>query len=156
MGVNIGSNFSHTVDVVDVDGFPTTYTMNTFVNGIPSTYTLNTNHNGIPDTYNINVTKLPKIQLSIDPLEVKPIDFSLRIKEIPSVRGHLPADFSMGFSLFGVEIAKLRLCGEAQVITEPYEPNKCELCGPVRGQSIAGMYDETHLTATTKESDRGE
>jgi hypothetical protein len=28
-----------------------------------------------------------------------------------------------------VELLSLRLCGEAQVITEPYHPNPCETCG---------------------------
>lgn len=140
MGVNIPSHFSHDVDIVDIDGFPTTYTMNT-------------NVNGIPDTYHIDVTHLPKIQLSIDPLEIKPIDVSLRLKEIPSIRAHLPADFCVGFSLLGVEIAKLRLCGEAQVITEPYIPNPCEVCTPQRGEHILGMMQNTASSVAAKGTD---
>lgn len=89
---------------------------------------------GIPDTYHIHIEELPKIQIGVDPVEIRPVEVSMRLKEIPSIRGHLPADFSVGFSLLGVELAKIRLCGEAQMITEPYRPNPCEICGPVRGE----------------------
>lgn len=86
---------------------------------------------GIPDTFHINIDKLPKIQLGIDPvtLHLDPVELSLSIREIPSVRGHLPADFSVGLSLLGMELLCVRLCGEAQIITEPYRPNPCERCG---------------------------
>jgi hypothetical protein len=90
---------------------------------------------GIPDTFHIYLEKLPKIQLGIDPLTVNPItlrlepvELNMRIKEIPSVRAHLPADFSVGLSLLGMELMCVRLCGEAQMITEPYVPNPCEHC----------------------------
>jgi hypothetical protein len=38
----------------------------------------------------------------------------------------------------GMELLSIRLCGEAQIITEPYKPNPCERCGsqgylPARG-----------------------
>lgn len=98
---------------------------------------------GIPDTFHINVDSLPvihtaidslpvihlsidnipKIQLGVDPVEI-------RLTEFPSIRGHLPADFAVGFSVLGMELATIRLCGEAQIITEPYDPNPCEVCGP--------------------------
>ena len=73
---------------------------------------------GIPSSYTVAVSSLP--------------DLNLRIKEIPSVRAHVPANFRLGFSIFGVELAALHLCGEAQIITEPYVPNPCERCGQVR------------------------
>lgn len=73
---------------------------------------------GIPSNYTVAISSLP--------------DVALRIKEIPSVRAHIPANFRLGFSVFGVELAALHLCGEAQVITEPYVPNPCERCGPQR------------------------
>jgi hypothetical protein len=60
-------------------------------------------------------------------VELRPID--LRLKEIPSVRTHVPALFTLGLSVLGFELVCARLCGEAQVITEPYEPNPCEHCG---------------------------
>ncbi len=88
---------------------------------------------GIPDTYHINIDKLPKIQLGVDPVTINPVTLNLAIKEIPNVRTHLPADFSIGLSLLGMELLCLRICGEAQMITEPYHPNPCERCGPAAG-----------------------
>ena len=85
---------------------------------------------GIPDTFHIHVEKLPKIQLGIDPVTIQPLTLNLAIKEVPSMRTHLPADFSVGFSLLGMELFCIRLCGEAQMINEPYKPNPCERCGP--------------------------
>jgi hypothetical protein len=89
---------------------------------------------GIPTGYNIGIA-LQKINIGIDPLqlaiapiEIKPIDLSFRIKEIPSVRVHLPLNYCVGLALFGFEVLSVRLCGEGQVITEPYVPNPCE-CG---------------------------
>jgi hypothetical protein len=73
---------------------------------------------GIPDSYTVAISSLP--------------DLNLRIREIPSIRAHVPANFRLGFSVLGVELAALHLCGEAQVITEPYVPNPCERCGPQR------------------------
>ena len=73
---------------------------------------------GIPDSYTVSISSLP--------------DLNMRIKEIPSIRAHIPASFRLGFSLFGVELASLNLCGEAQIITEPYVPNPCERCSPPR------------------------
>lgn len=96
---------------------------------------------GIPDTYHINVDKLDKIAIGVDPIHlavdslpkislgVDAIDVSLRLKEIPSIRAHVPADFSVGLSILGIELLCMRLCGEAQVITEPFHPNPCERCG---------------------------
>jgi len=77
---------------------------------------------GIPDRYTVAISSLP--------------DLNLRIKEIPSIRAHVPANFRLGFSVFGVELAALHLCGEAQVITEPYVPNPCERCGPARSSQL--------------------
>src|SRR5262245_12377925 len=95
--------------------------------GIPQPFA--TTVSGIPDTYHINIEKLPKIQLGVDPLTINPvtlhldpIDLNMRITEFPSIRAHLPADFTVGLSLLGLELLAVRLCGEAQVITEPYHP----------------------------------
>jgi hypothetical protein len=93
-------------------------------------------HVDIPTTYttNIDVTSLPTIKfdaITINPLTIEPVDVSVRIKEIPSIRAHIPANFAIGLSFLGYDIACVRLCGEAQVITEPYEPNPCEHCGRV-------------------------
>jgi hypothetical protein len=87
---------------------------------------------GIPDTFHIDIDNLPKIQLGVDPLTINPVDVSIAITKIPDVRAHLPADFTVGLSLLGMELLCLRLCGEAQMITEPYRPNPCEVCGAPR------------------------
>jgi hypothetical protein len=91
---------------------------------------------GIPDTYYFNVDKLPQIDIKFEPVTLEPITYNpiplnLSIKEIPSTRTHLPANYSVGVSLLGVDVLCIRLCGEAQVITEPYIPNPCEVCGVV-------------------------
>ena len=91
---------------------------------------------GIPSTYHIDIQNMPKIQIgldpvTIDPITIEPVDISVRIKEIPSVRAHIPALFTLGLSVLGYELICARLCGEAQVITEPYVPNPCEHCGQV-------------------------
>jgi len=95
---------------------------------------------GIPSSYDIDLTNIAKIRIGIDPLTIepltiKPLDISVRIKEFPSIRAHIPAAFSLGLSILGYELVCARLCGEAQVITEPYVANPCEHCdepGPVR------------------------
>jgi hypothetical protein len=103
---------------------------------------------GLPTEYTFDIGKLPKISIGIDPLQstvtlepvtltLSPIQVSLAITEVPSVRVHLPADYCLAVSLFGVEVAAWRLCGEGQVITEPYRPNPCEACGPTLGWPIA-------------------
>ena len=112
---------------------------------------LGLNLSGIPTNYGIGITSLPKINVGIDrlnidiapmeftihPLEIKPIDLSFRIKEIPSVRMHLPVDYRVCLALFGAELASVRLCGQAQVITEPYVANPCECRSlPVRGSIV--------------------
>lgn len=89
---------------------------------------------GIPTGYSVDVKSLPKINIGLDPITVNPItlnplDVSVHLKDIPSIRTHIPAAFTVGFSVLGLQIASVRLCGEAQVITEPYVPNPCEHCG---------------------------
>jgi hypothetical protein len=94
---------------------------------------------GIPTSYTLDVAHLPKIQIAADPitinpLTVNPLEVSVRVKEIPSVRGHIPANFTVALSLLGFPLLRVQLCGEAQVITEPYVPNPCERCGPQAGR----------------------
>jgi hypothetical protein len=75
---------------------------------------------------------LPVIHLALDSLptiQLGDVNLNMSIKEIPSIRAHLPADFCVGLSVMGMELLNVRLCGEAQVITEPYKPNPCEPCG---------------------------
>ena len=95
---------------------------------------------GIPSTYTFNIHELPKISIGVDPMQstvtlepvtltINPIQTSISIKEVPSTRTHLPANYCVALSLFGVEIAAIQLCGEGQIITEPYKANPCEVCG---------------------------
>lgn len=71
----------------------------------------------------VGITDLPPITVGLEPVE-------LRLTEFPSIRAHLPADFHVGISFLGHELIGVRLCGEAQAITEPYVPNPCERCEP--------------------------
>lgn len=92
-----------------------------------------------PSTFGIDITHIadiPKISIGLDPITVEPLtinplDVSVRLKEIPSIRTHIPANFAIGLSVLGYDLACVRLCGEAQVITEPYRPTPCEHCGQV-------------------------
>jgi hypothetical protein len=93
---------------------------------------------GIPDRYTVAISSLP--------------DLNLRIKEIPSIRAHVPANFRLGLSLLGVELAALHLCGEAQVITEPYVPNPCERCGAPRQP---GLQPAANVSAVLRLRDNG-
>lgn len=125
MGVDIPQPFdSHVSGTVTVAGIPQPFAATV---------------SGIPDTFHINIEKLPKILLGVDPvtinpvtLHLDPINLNMAIKELPNIRAHLPADFTVGLSLLGIELLAVRLCGEAQLITEPYVPNPCEDCGPER------------------------
>lgn len=98
---------------------------------------------GVPDKYTIRVPEIDKVEFAVDPLEstvtlkpiqlnLGPIQSTLAITEIPSVRVHLPVNYCVGFSVFGLELAAIKLCGEGMVITEPYRPNPCEVCGDTR------------------------
>jgi hypothetical protein len=93
---------------------------------------------GIPNDFSITVKSIPKITLGIDPvtlnpvdatITLKPVDLSISLKELPERRTHLPADFTVGLSLLGVQLLCVRLCGEAQMVSENYHPNPCEHCG---------------------------
>ena len=98
---------------------------------------------GLPDTYTIRLPQIGKISFGVDPLDstvtlkpvrisLDPIETRIAITSIPSVRVHLPVNYSVCFAILGVELASIRLCGEGMVITEPYRPNPCEVCGPDR------------------------
>lgn len=105
--------------------------------GVPSNYTVDMSLDlvspveltGIPSSYQLDITNLPKIQIGLDPITINPLDLSVKITQIPSIRAHVPAHFAVGFSILGFQLASIQLCGESQVITEPYVPNPCEPCG---------------------------
>jgi hypothetical protein len=67
----------------------------------------------------VSIDALPKINIGLDPIRVI----------LDPLRCHLPVDMSVGFNLFGHDVACIRVCGEAQFIAEPYVPNPCE-CAP--------------------------
>jgi len=79
----------------------------------------------LPDIH-ISVDRLPRIQLGLDPIEI-------RLTRLPDLRMHVPLKFGIGLSVLGMELMNVGLCGEAQVITEPYHPNPCEDCRPEIG-----------------------
>lgn len=108
MSVKIPSKFTFGIDLdggLDID--------------IPTNYRID-----IPTDFSVRVKELAPIE--IKPIEIKPLDLSIRLKEIPSVRGHLPLNYKLGFRLLGWELACISLCGQGQFITEPYLPYPCE------------------------------
>jgi hypothetical protein len=112
MSVSIPSSFDFGIDLgVDLD-----------ITGIPTSYNITTDVK--PLTLALNLSPI-----EVRPIELKPIDFSLRIKEIPAIRAHLPLDYRVGLTLLGSEVLCIRLCGQGQVITEPYVANPCESRG---------------------------
>ena len=131
MSVKIPSSFDFGIDLgLDLD-----------ISGIPTSYTLS--------------AKLDPLSMSLGlaPVEIKPIDFSLRVKEIPSVRVHLPLDYRLGLSVLGLDLLCLRLCGQGQVITEPYVPNPCEALP--QAALAQGGPDLQALHRLVSEGDRG-
>lgn len=109
--------------------------------GIPDSFDLDVDLagalalSGIPAKYTFDVSNLPRIAIAADPitvnpLTINPLDLSIYLKDFPSIRGHIPANFTVALSVLGVSVLRVQLCGEAQVITEPYVPNPCERCGP--------------------------
>lgn len=104
---------------------------------------------GVPDTFHLDVQHVPKLSIGIEKLSigVDPLALSLSVRELPkiqvgvdklniglalvefpSVRAHLPANFKLAFRLFNIDVACVEMCGEAQVITEPYVPHPAERC----------------------------
>jgi hypothetical protein len=120
MSVKIPSSFDFGIDLgVDISGIPTAYTINT---------------NVAPLTLNLGA-------IEIKPLEFKPVDISLRLKEMPSIRAHLPLDYRVGLSVLGAELLCVRLCGQGQVITEPYVAYPCEVRSNLQRQPDLATLD---------------
>ena len=91
----------------------------------------------------IRVKELPKVNVGLDDIRVKELPKinvgldDIRVKELPTIelevglkptRVHVPAHYEMCFSLLGVEMFKVGVCGETMVINEPYVPHKTEGC----------------------------
>jgi hypothetical protein len=126
MGVDIPQPFHSVLDgPVTVSGIPQPF--HAAIDNLPD---LHISIEKLPAIH-LNIDTIPKIQLGVDPVEI-------RLTELPSIRGHLPADFSVGLSIFGMELMNIRLCGEAQIITEPFKPNPCEVCGPAMQTNLPG------------------
>lgn len=115
MSVSIPSSFDFGIDLtLDISGIPTDYTVN---------------------------AKIAPISLNLGPIEFAPLDLSLRLKEIPAVRAHLPLDYRVGLSVLGAELLCVRLCGQGQLITEPFVANPCEARGELRARSELATLD---------------
>lgn len=118
MSVSIPSSFDFGIDLgVDLD-----------IAGIPTSYNIAANLQPMSLALNLS-------PIELRPIELKPIDFSLRLKEIPAIRAHLPLDYRVGLTVLGSELLCVRLCGQGQVITEPYVANPCEARGAATRQS---------------------
>jgi hypothetical protein len=129
MSVDIPQPFkTKLVSPVTIDGIPDTFNMH--IKELP---TISLSVEKLPEIH-LSIDNIPKIQLGVDPVEI-------RLTEFPSIRGHLPADFNVGLSVMGFELMNVRLCGEAQIITEPYHPNPCEVCGGVHRPVPVGIAD---------------
>lgn len=128
MSMSIPSNFD--VDLgLDINGVPTSYSF-----GISSLPKINMGLDPIEiRPIDIGITSLPKINIGLDPIEIRPLDVSLQIKVAPT-RVSTPANFKICLGMFGIELASIRLCGQGQVIAEPYVANPCE-CGGVPSRS---------------------
>lgn len=123
MGASVSADVTFDNELgVDLSGIPSIFTID--ISNIPKIEIA-------PDAITLNPITLNPITITLEPITIEPLDISLSIKEIPSIRAHIPALFTLGFSVLGYELFCARLCGEAQVITEPYHPNPCERCGQV-------------------------
>jgi hypothetical protein len=76
----------------------------------------------------LDVTSNNKVDLGLD---------NIRIKELPKIelelsikptRVEVPTHYQMCFSVLGLEMFKLALCGETMLITQPYVPHETEKC----------------------------
>ena len=139
MSTDVPSSYDHDVNVNKMDDF----TVDTNINYLDD---VDVNVNKMPlmqhdigmsnirvkemadinSNVNVAVKEIPKIFLDSD-IDMN-TDNNIRIKEIPEIRTHLPAHYNVGFKLFGYEIASISLCGEGQIITEKYRPNRYERC----------------------------
>jgi hypothetical protein len=72
----------------------------------------------------VAVTQIPTIYSSVAVTELPTVKVALT--EIPSQRVHLPSHYQVCFSLFGIELWSLSLCGETQAINEKYVPRRTE------------------------------
>jgi hypothetical protein len=103
---------------------------------IPTSYSLDLS-GGLDlglDDIKIDITEIPKITTD-STVDLKPID--LRVTHLPKIeiemslkptRMHVPSHYQMCFSILGMEMFKLGVCGETMMIIEPYVPHQTECC----------------------------
>lgn len=86
----------------------------------------------LPPVIKVGATEFPATPLKVD----AGLD-NIRIKELPKIeveaglkptRVHLPVNYHVCFSIFGLNVASVSLCGEGMAITEPYVPHESEKC----------------------------
>ena len=136
----------------DID-IPTSYTITSHVDSNGTAFAIDADLDNIRikeiakiDLGDINVRlkelppSIPKLTVdsNVAVKELPPIDTNISVKELPEIkvaltsipdtRVHLPANFNVGFSMLGVCLFNVSLCGEAQIITEKYVPRRMELC----------------------------
>jgi len=56
-----------------------------------------------------------KVDMGLDNINVC---MSFAIKEFPSMRMHMPMDYSFGIKLFGMEMLGFSICGKSMIVTE--------------------------------------
>jgi hypothetical protein len=113
---------------------------------IPSSFDfgidLNLDISGIPTDYGISIRELPTINIDLAPIEIKPLDISLRLKEIPSIRAHFPMDYKVCFAFLGAEIASIHLCGRAPAGRPSCLPALAHFVAALKGTGVGGENGE--------------
>jgi hypothetical protein len=69
-----------------------------------------------------------RVELAVTEFPQTTSNVNLAITEIPQVRAHFPAHYTLGISVFGIEVLTFSVCGESQAITEPYRRRDPERC----------------------------
>jgi hypothetical protein len=86
----------------------------------------------VPVTVNSNIAvkEMPVLKSELSIKEIPPVtsNVNIAVKEVPELRFHYPAHYQVGFSLFGIPIWSVSLCGESQAINEKYVARKTEEC----------------------------
>jgi len=104
---------------VGVTAFPeVTGNSNIFVKELPTIVSTVTTTSDVTTTSSIAITEIPPITTNLN----------IAVTQIPEQRVHFPAHYQLGFTLLGMEVWSLSLCGEAQVINEKYVPRRTEVC----------------------------
>jgi hypothetical protein len=119
----IGSDINMDVNIMGDKNKPVASTIDTKVTGDPShpvATTLDTKITGDsnhPVASTMELLNIPRMTLN-------------DIKDVltPKIRMHIPNYQQMSFKVFGYELFSWCLSGEAEIITQPFVPNKFEEC----------------------------